>query len=57
MFFNYYDDDYFGLCRDNMALISKGSRNWKSPSIADIKRNSRYLKILRIMEEETYCSG
>ena len=49
-FFDYYNNGYFGLCKDNMSLVGKRSRNQKLPTISKVNNNIRYIKYLRVAE-------
>lgn len=51
-FFDYHQDIYFGLCKYYMSLVGKGSRNCKSPTIAEVDKNKRFIKCLKAHEKE-----
>jgi hypothetical protein len=52
-FFQWHDEAFFGLCRDDCALTKKRKSEWEFPSLSKQRENQRYIRHLSLWSKET----
>ena len=46
-FINYHDNSKFGLCAADQPLVGKKRKDWKNPSVTNMKRNRKHISNLK----------